>query len=156
MLKVLGKDQEYIFEKEEDIDLVQIKPGQYHLIRDGKSYNLEVVKSDLKAKEFEIKVNGTTYSLTAKDRLDLLLEDLGMEGAGQTKLDSLLAPMPGLVLDIMIEADQTLAKGDPLLILEAMKMENVIKSPEELKVDKVEIKKGQAVEKGEVLVRFKS
>ena len=62
--------------------------------------------------------------------------------------------MPGLVLELNVEAGQTIAKGDPLLILEAMKMENVIKSAGEGVVEEILVKKGAAVEKGALLIKL--
>jgi biotin carboxyl carrier protein len=62
--------------------------------------------------------------------------------------------MPGLVLNILVEAGQEVSKGDALLILEAMKMENVIKASGDGKVRSVKVKKGDAVDKGLLLVEM--
>jgi biotin carboxyl carrier protein len=62
--------------------------------------------------------------------------------------------MPGLVLNIMAEEGQSVEKDTPLIILEAMKMENVIKSPAQGVVKKINAIKGQAVEKNAVLIEF--
>lgn len=64
------------------------------------------------------------------------------------------APMPGLVLKIMISENQDINEGDSVLILEAMKMENVIKSPGTGKVKIIKVKERDAVEKNEVLVEL--
>ena len=156
MLKVFGKEAEYLFENlDQDIDLIRIDERKYHLIKDGKSYNLEIEEADYKTKEFVIKVNGNSYSLKAKNRIDLLLADLGMESTAQMKTENLVAPMPGMVLDVLVEPGADTKKGAPLLILEAMKMENMIKAPEDLQVDRVLIEKGQVVEKGQEMITFK-
>jgi biotin carboxyl carrier protein len=62
--------------------------------------------------------------------------------------------MPGLVVNILVAEGDTIAKGDALLVLEAMKMENIIKSPGEGVVKKININKGQAVEKNQVLIEI--
>ena len=62
--------------------------------------------------------------------------------------------MPGRVLDIMLSAGSSVVKGDGVLILEAMKMENVIKSPADGVIKKIAVVKDQAVEKNEVLVEL--
>ncbi|MCL4115950.1 UNVERIFIED_CONTAM: hypothetical protein GTU68_032768 [Idotea baltica] len=62
--------------------------------------------------------------------------------------------MPGLVLEIRVEKGQTIEKGEPILVLEAMKMENVLKSPSGGVVADIKIEKGEAVEKNQVLVTF--
>ncbi|MNR65826.1 2-oxoglutarate carboxylase large subunit [compost metagenome] len=64
------------------------------------------------------------------------------------------APMPGLVLNVMVQEGQEVGKGDNLLVLEAMKMENIIKSPDSGIVKKILITKGDKVEKNEVLIQF--
>ncbi|MCH8126850.1 hypothetical protein IIC38_12945 [candidate division KSB1 bacterium] len=66
------------------------------------------------------------------------------------------APIPGLVLDIVVEIDQEVNKGDGLIIMEAMKMENEIKSPGKGKVSKILVKKGDAIDKGLVLIELTS
>jgi biotin carboxyl carrier protein len=62
--------------------------------------------------------------------------------------------MPGLVLDVRVKEGDEVKKGDPLLVLEAMKMENILKSPAHAKIKKINVNKGQAVEKNQVLVSF--
>ena len=63
--------------------------------------------------------------------------------------------MPGKVLSVLVKAGQDVKAGDSLLILEAMKMENVIKSAVDGTIEDVNAKAGLAVEKGELLVAFK-
>jgi len=77
-----------------------------------------------------------------------------MEGAGQAKVREIKAPMPGMVLNIMIEAGAVVAKDQALIILEAMKMENVIKSPIDGTVKRVGVNQGVAVEKNTILIEF--
>jgi biotin carboxyl carrier protein len=62
--------------------------------------------------------------------------------------------MPGLVLKIMISEQDTITEGDSVLILEAMKMENVIKSPGSGKVKSIKVKERDAVEKNQVLMEL--
>ena len=74
-------------------------------------------------------MNGTNYELKAKTRFDELLKQMGMENLASQKVKDLKAPMPGLVLDILVSEGQAISKGDAILILEAMKMETTIKTP---------------------------
>ncbi|MCL4145650.1 UNVERIFIED_CONTAM: hypothetical protein GTU68_019273 [Idotea baltica] len=62
--------------------------------------------------------------------------------------------MPGLILDILVEVGQTIQKGDQLMILEAMKMENVLKAPGEGSISSIEVSQGDSVEKNQVLIKF--
>ena len=75
-----------------------------------------------------------------------------MESVGQVGAKDVKAPMPGLILDVLVEEGQEVKKGDHLLILEAMKMENVIKSPSDGLVTGLHAIKGDSVEKGKILL----
>jgi biotin carboxyl carrier protein len=135
-------------------DSVMISDGYFHIIHDRKSYKAEIVKADHLAKTFEIKINGRPYSVTVKDKFDLLLEKMGMNTNTAGKLNVIKAPMPGLIIDLKVKQGDTVQTGDPLLILEAMKMENIIKSPGGGTVKTVTVKKGDSVEKNQVLIEF--
>ncbi|HLG03576.1 MAG TPA: biotin/lipoyl-containing protein [Bacteroidia bacterium] len=133
-----------------------LKQGEklFHVIRDNKSYEVEIVKADLATKTLTVKVNGTPYPIAVADKYDELLHSLGMDKIAGAKVNELKAPMPGLVLDIIVSEGQQVKKGDPLIVLEAMKMENILKSPADVTVKKIAVKKGMAVEKNQALVLF--
>lgn len=137
-----------------DWDLVEISDGYFHILYQNKSYRAEIVKADATAKSFTYKINSRLYSVEVKDKFDLLLEKMGMSTAGASKINHIKAPMPGLIIDLKIKAGDSVKAGEPLLILEAMKMENILKSPGEGTVKNVKIKKGDSVEKGQVLIEF--
>jgi biotin carboxyl carrier protein len=126
----------------------------YHIINDLRSYNVEVVYFDRETKIAEIKVNGNIYSVTAKDQYDVLLDQLGLSSLNNAKVIEVKAPMPGLVLKVFVAVGSEVKKGDNLFILEAMKMENIIKSPADVVVKTIKIKPGDKVEKGQVLIGF--
>ncbi len=79
---------------------------------------------------------------------------MGLANLTASKVNNLKAPMPGLVLDILVKPGQEVEKDTPLLILEAMKMENVLKSPTDGTVKSLGAAKGDAVEKNHVLLTF--
>lgn len=135
-------------------DVITTGENKSHWILQNKSFNAEVVDLNLETKEAIIKVNGNTYQVQLKDRFDNLLMSLGMESAGVAKLKDLKAPMPGLVLDILVKDGDVVEKDTPLIILEAMKMENVIKCPAPGTIKKINALKGKAVEKNQILIEF--
>lgn len=151
---LFNENQVFLNGQLEDLDLVNISPGKYHVIKDNKSYNLEVLEKDLVNKTFSIRVNDQTFQLSLADELDQQLTKMGLSKAASDKVDKILAPMPGLVLKILVEPGQEIKKGDSLIILEAMKMENVIKSAGTGVVKKIAVQQKDAVEKNQLLIEM--
>jgi len=143
-----------INDKPIELDVLKLNDSTQHIIYDGRSYNIEVVEFDRLEKLAKIKVNGNVYHVNVSTQLDLLLKQLGMENLNSNKIAQLKAPMPGLVLNVLVGEGQEVKKGDSLLVLEAMKMENIIKSPTDATIKKVEISKGDKIEKNAVLIHF--
>lgn len=135
-------------------DLAVLGDGRYHVLYEGRSYNAELVEADYVAKNIVLKINGQRLELHAKDRFDLLLEKMGMSNAAAAKVNELKAPMPGLIVAIRVAPGQAVLKGDPLLVLEAMKMENILKAPADGTVSGIKVTLRDNVQKGQVLVQF--
>jgi biotin carboxyl carrier protein len=136
------------------IDVAKLSDDKFHMIVNNKGYNAEVVDVNKGTKTVTVRINGSMHTVQLKDKSDLLLEKLGMTNAGSNRLNNLRAPMPGLIIDLRVAVDQAIQAGDTLLILEAMKMENIIKATGEGVVKRVTVKKGDSVEKGQVLIEF--
>lgn len=137
-----------------ELDLLAISETSNHIIHQNKSYNVEVVEFDRAEKLAKIKVNGNVYKVQVTTQLDLLLKQLGMDSLIGNKVSQLKAPMPGLVLNVLIAEGDEVKKGDNLIVLEAMKMENIIKSPTDAVVKKIEVVQGDKIEKNTVLIQF--
>lgn len=137
-----------------DWDISPIGPNTYHIIRGARSFTAEVVSANFQDKTFTFKINGATQTVSVKDRFDLLLDKLGMSNANANKVNDVKAPMPGLILDIKVEPGQEVKKGDAIMILEAMKMENILKSPGDGIVKEIKVQPRQNVEKNQVLILF--
>jgi len=135
-------------------DMIEVKKNMFHIISGTKSFTAEVVKADLAAKTFTILVNGHKYTVDVKDKFDALLHELGMDKLAVPEVQEVKSPMPGMVLNIHVSVGQEVKKGDALLVLEAMKMENNIKSPRDGKIKVVKAIKGTAVEKNQSLIVF--
>ncbi|MES2762809.1 MAG: biotin/lipoyl-containing protein [Bacteroidota bacterium] len=135
-------------------NIIKIRDGVYHLLKDNVSYNLEVVKHVPDEKKLFVKINNTPYTLDIKDKYDDLLHSLGLDSLASKKVNDIKAPMPGMVLNILVTEGQEVKKGDGLIVLEAMKMENILKSPTDGVIKKIAISKGIAVEKNQLLIQF--
>ena len=137
-----------------DADIKQLNNALYHIINNNGSYNAEVVSFNMEDKTAEINVNNTIYTVAAKDQFDVLLDKMGLSNLNAAKISEIKAPMPGMVLKVLVEEGAEIKKGDNLFVLEAMKMENIIKSPADVTVKTVKIKPGDKVEKGQILIMF--
>ncbi|SOD20144.1 biotin/lipoyl-containing protein [Pedobacter xixiisoli] len=137
-----------------DLDVLSLNEKSSHILHKSKSYNVEVVEFDKAEKLAKIKVNGTEYQVQVTTQLDLLLKQLGLDNLNANKIAQIKAPMPGLVLNILVKEGDEVKKGDSLVVLEAMKMENIIKSPADAIIKKIEVKQGDKIEKNTVLIQF--
>lgn len=136
------------------LDKLSIDERTDHMLYQNKSYNVELIELDKDEKLAKIKVNGTSYEVKVTTQFDLLLKQLGMDNLATNKVLQLKAPMPGLVLSILVSEGEEVKKGDSLLVLEAMKMENIIKSPTDGVIQRVEVVQGDKIEKNTVLIKF--
>ena len=71
------------------VDIIKIRDGVYHLIKDNTSYNLEIVKYSIEDKKMTVKVNNTSYTLDIKDKYDELLHSLGLDKLATKKVNEL-------------------------------------------------------------------
>lgn len=149
-----AEDELFINGEKINADIQQLNSSAFHVINNLQSYNVEVVNFDAVEKTAEIKVNNNTYTVTAKDQFDILLDKLGLSSLTAAKVSEVKAPMPGMVLKVFVTEGMEIKKGDNLFVLEAMKMENIIKATADVIVKKIKIKPGDKVEKGQVLMMF--
>ena len=141
-------------EDAKNVDSIQISDSKFHVLKNNQSYQIEILESDFSSKTMTLEVNGNKYDVTIKDSYDQLVKKLGFASANNQKLKNIKAPMPGLIIDILVESGQSIQKGDPLLILEAMKMENILKAGGEGIIKSVSFTKGMAVDKGQVIIEM--
>lgn len=137
-----------------NIDSLSISENRYHILQDNKPFVAEIISSDFNQKSYTIKVNNNSYDVDISDGLDLLIKQMGFSVGASKNVSSIYAPMPGLILEINVRVGQGVKEDDSLLILEAMKMENVITSPRDGIVKSVSVEKGGTVEKKQLLIEF--
>ena len=137
-----------------DWDLMAINERNFHILYQHRSYEATVLEMDAATKTMRIQIGQNSYDVALKNKFDLLAEKLGFSNMNSQKLNNIKAPMPGLVLEVLVKEGDTVAKGDSVLILEAMKMENVIKAEGDAVVKRVTVKQGAAVEKNQIMVEF--
>jgi len=138
----------------ENLDAVGVGNEKFHILKDSNPYKVEIVSANFLSKKYTIKVNNNTYEVAISNPLDLLIQSMGIE-RGRTKVvNAIKAPMPGLILEISVCVGQEVKENDPLLILEAMKMENSFLSPRDGIIKSIAVSIGNAVDKGQLLIEF--
>jgi len=154
----LNVNNTFNFDVEEDfisqLDSVSVEKDKFHILKDNTPYQAEIIATDFINKTYTVKVNNATYIVAIANTLDLLIKEMGFEVGAAKQVNAIKAPMPGLILEISIKVGQEVKQNDPLLILEAMKMENSILSPRAGVIKSITMTKGAAVEKGALLIEF--
>lgn len=138
----------------EELDIQKLDKKKLFLVADGKPVTVSLLEIDKAKKKLEVLANGVKYSIQIKEPLDELLASMGLDKATEAGISNIKAPMPGLVLSVEVEPGAHISKGDKLLVLEAMKMENVIKAPGDGVISKILVNKGQTVDKNQILIEF--
>jgi biotin carboxyl carrier protein len=125
----------------------------------GNPYEVEL--GDLSKSPVSVKVNNTKYEVDFEEEATAVVETKKKEpapvaaaSAPVAGANTLTAPMPGTILDIVVKAGDQIAAGQPICALEAMKMKNIIRSPRAGVVASIEVTSGQKVAFGAVIIRY--
>lgn len=133
---------------EVDFESVSGQPV-YSLILDGKSHEAYVASGD---NNWQVLLRGRLFPVTVEDEREKRLRTAAGGGVAETGEFRLRSPMPGLVVAIPVEEGQPVKRGQVLLILESMKMQNELKSPRDGTVGRIRVKPGETVEQKQTLL----
>ncbi len=153
-LEVLSDSQVKLNSEIKELDVISLSSEKKHAIINNKSYSIEYVSFDKEKKIATIKVNNNSYQVSLKDKYDILLKELGMSNMANKVVKEIKAPMPGLVVSIDVKKGQEIKAGDSVIVLEAMKMENVLKSPVDGVIKNIKAIEATTVDKNAVLIEF--
>jgi biotin carboxyl carrier protein len=123
----------------------------YSLILDGKSFESFVYESD---DEWQVLLRGRQYQVKVEDEREKRLKAAAGGGVAEGGEFHLKAPMPGLVVAIPVREGQEIQKGQVLVILESMKMQNELKAPRDGVVAHIKAKAGESVEQKQILLNL--
>jgi biotin carboxyl carrier protein len=128
-------------------DLRQAGPASFSVIIGNRSFDLDVIRQ---GEDFIVVSRNGACHLTLEDaRRRLMNARAGREVSGKVQMRAM---MPGRVLSVAVKVGDEVAANQGVLVIEAMKMENELKSPKAGKVVEVKVTAGQTVEKGELLI----
>ncbi len=133
---------------EVDFESVNGQPV-YSLIVDGKSHEGYAARGE---EEWQVLLHGRLFPITVEDEREKRLRSAAGGGVAETGEFHLRAPMPGLVIAVSVEEGQAVKRGQVLVILESMKMQNELKSPRDGTVGRVRVKAGETVEQKQTLL----
>jgi|SRR3972149_6397562 len=121
----------------------------FSLIIDGKSYEAYVYPEE---ESIQVLFRGRSFSITVEDEREKRLKAAGGSTVSENAEFLLRSPMPGLVISLPVSEGQKVKKGEVLLILESMKMQNELKSPRAGILSRVKVKPGDNVEQRQILL----
>ncbi len=133
---------------EVDFESVSGQPV-YSLIVDGKSHEGYAARVE---DEWQVLLHGRLFPITVEDEREKRLRSAAGGGVAETGEFHLRAPMPGLVVTVPVEEGQPIKKGQVLVILESMKMQNELKAPRDGTLGRVRVRAGETVEQKQILL----
>ena len=121
----------------------------FSLILDGRSYESFVYQGE---EDWDVLLRGRQYQVKVEDEREKRLKAAAGGGVAEGGEYHLKAPMPGLVVAILVEEGQPVKKGQVMLILESMKMQNELKSPRDGVMGRIRVKAGESVEQKQAML----
>ena len=138
--------------KEPKVEIQNTDDGFMLMSVDGKSYPVEIVSC--RQNEYEVLVNGVSYSFSIETGFSLQRRKMLDALASQSSSVTLKAPIPGVVIEVLVKPGDTVKAGDTLIILEAMKMQNAILANAKGTVTKIFAKAGDSVNQRDILIEL--
>ncbi len=135
-----------------DVSLVELRPNLYSLILNGNSHLLHLDGES----DSLITINGQTVHTELLSKRSELIQRYGQQKPIQEVVRELRAPMPGLIMSILVEVGEKVVQGQGLIVLEAMKMENELRAPCSTRIKHIHAQEKDAVTNDAILMEFES
>ena len=155
--QVSYKDYTFLFEEKfaASADIQRLSFKDSHILSVNRSISAEVVNINTQNKTVTLRLNERLLHFTINAPLDLTISQLGFSNKKKGHDEDIKAPMPGIVTKIYVSPGDQIVKGDKLMALEAMKMENILKASADGTVDEIFISPGNKVDKNQILLKLK-
>lgn len=144
----------YIDDSTQNYSFHRQSNGRYLLRIENALYKIDNVSFEKQSVEFTL--NGKWCSVEVRDEQDLLMDEMGFKSAADIGEGQLKAPMPGKILEIMVQEGDEVELGDPVAILEAMKMENELKAPVAGVITSISAAKNDSLEKNALILEIEA
>ncbi len=136
----------------QSLDLYTRSSDQIHVLHKDKGFDVTLIESNFSSKEYTVSINGNIYKLQIGDVHDQMVASMGLLDVEEERVNDVQAPIPGLIIDIPVKEGQEVKEGDALVVLSAMKMENILVAPNDGIVETIHINLNDAVEKERLLI----
>lgn len=142
------KDGEVLVDgKLHEVDFLGLEESLYSIIQNSRSYEVAIEEERGK---YELQLEGRLFEATVLDQRSLLMAQ--RKGGLTSGSGEITSPMPGLIVEVMVNEGDEVTQGQTVVILESMKMQNELKAPLDGTVKKISCEAGQTVDKGDLLV----
>jgi biotin carboxyl carrier protein len=153
-IELVKVDNQWVAQANHNVSFIPQSENTLLIQTQNQTIQVRCIGIDKVNKTVTLLYNNQKYSAKITEPMDELLKSMGLENALVQKISEVKAPMPGLVLDVLVSPGDSVEIGQKILVLEAMKMENAIKSPTAGVVASINVSRGQAVDKNYILIRF--
>lgn len=141
-----GGNREFMLDgKTRNADCLAIAPGLYSILVDGRSFEAHVREA---AGELIVKIHGREFTFRVQDPRQWRKRGAALEAEGKQQV---VASMPGKIVRLLVKVGDEVSGGQGIVVVEAMKMQNELRSPKSGKVERLLVAEGQAVNAGEIL-----
>ena len=151
---VVNEHFHFDFSNEDAMPFRKISGTKIHAFSENESIHADFISHNLSEKKYTVKINSSYYEVELSNELDRLIEEMGLSKETVSVQTDLVAPMPGLIVEILTKPGAQVYAGDGLLILEAMKMENNLTASRDGIIKSIAVQKSDTVDKGMVLIEF--
>jgi len=134
-------------------EITKIDNNTYLVIMDKKPFYVSVMKRDKDRRNFDLLINNKPASVRINHQSEVAASESDQVGTKRF-VDYIKAPMPGLIADVLVRDGEEVIDGQPLLILKAMKMENILRAPHDGTIRHVLVESGQKISKEDLLIQF--
>lgn len=159
-LSSCGKKYEVknVFEEDVTINRKDVKlrikssNGLNFIVFKNKKFQVDIIERD--QNKYEIAVNGVCYPFTIESPFSYKRKKFLQKSKKESKIEQVIAPMPGKIIEVLVENNAEINKGESVIILEAMKMQNEITSPVTGTIKSIYVKKDENVMKDDLILEI--
>jgi len=152
LLKILGQNKVELNGENYGVELSQLSKYTYLLKINNKVYH--VTSEKLNGSDYTFAIDGSTFNTTVRTTLEEKANEYLQNKAKESGTEIIKSPMPGLIVKILKQVGDNVEVGDPIILLEAMKMENEIRASASGVIKSISAKENFSVEKGQALLEI--